>query len=747
APFGTPTAPDFYTSVSAFLYKTFVKPFSSISAYKFFLYIPAIFVILTVIVAFLIGYLFYDLKTGFMYSLFIGLNTFILSRTMGGAPDNDAPNFLFSLLVVLFSYLAYNYRRELKKLIIFSALFGLSLYFFTLQWPGWWYIFDVIIIAFSLNFLFLLFVKFYKKTQDKKVKIFDAEIKQELIYLAFILISASIFLAFNKLTIFNAIQGALWGVREMKGVGYSIWPNVYTTVAELNEGSLDDVLNSLFNKNYFSAATNMQNLGKFYSFFFISILFIGIFVLIYLSIRYPEKDYHFVLFIAIAWLGSMGYATLKGIRFNIYVVPAYALIVSIGISFLINLLNDILFRKDKEVFKYLRFLISSFVIVSLVLFPMYANASFLAANHLPMYTGGWDRSMKYIRENSAKDAIIDSWWDFGHWFKAMAERRVTFDGASQNTPMAHWMGKALLTNDYKLSVKILKMLSCGSNRAFELIDKKLNDSYESIVLLYNLLNSKRTEYRKILKERNFSEKEIDEILNYFDCENPPEKYFITSEDMVGKSGVWAHFGIWDFYRAKIWLETRNLNFNQIKNHLITKYNFSVKEASTLASEIEKVKSSKDVDRVANSWIAPWPSYFGNTFDCKLTNLTLSCPIKIGFNQNNNQLVIDSFVYNFENASGYYNAYISNTKGYSQVSLVPKRIFDGRNVYYNESGFEIGVIIMNNKIMLSDYNLVDSVFTRLFYFEETQPYFEKVYSDFAVGTGKVIVWKVNYSSIE
>ena len=81
-------------------------------------------------------------------------------------------------------------------------------------------------------------------------------------------------------------------------------------------------------------------------------------------------------------------------------------------------------------------------------------------------TDGWYNSLTKIKEESQEDAIINSWWDFGHQFITVSKRGATFDGGSQNRPMAHWIGNALLTSDEKTTVGILRMLDCDSNGAF-----------------------------------------------------------------------------------------------------------------------------------------------------------------------------------------------------------------------------------------------------------------------------------------
>ncbi len=83
---------------------------------------------------------------------------------------------------------------------------------------------------------------------------------------------------------------------------------------------------------------------------------------------------------------------------------------------------------------------------------------------------------------------------------------------------------------------------------------------------------------------------------------------IASDDMIGKSGVWAHFGSWNFEKAIVWQTMRNLKENDSVEEMKGKFNYSDEKARALYSEMQIIKNSEDVDANANSWIAPWPSY-------------------------------------------------------------------------------------------------------------------------------------------
>src|SRR3989338_7007379 len=101
------------------------------------------------------------------------------------------------------------------------------------------------------------------------------------------------------------------------------------------------------------------------------------------------------------------------------------------------------------------------------------------------------------------------------------------------------------------------MLDCGSNRAFEVIDSRFNDPKQSVMIEYELLAANSTTAVEIFDKYNFSIKQRANVSKYMYCQ-APEDYFITSQDMVGKSGVWAHFGSWDFKKSAIWVKVKNM---------------------------------------------------------------------------------------------------------------------------------------------------------------------------------------------
>ncbi|MAH02052.1 hypothetical protein CMO87_02370, partial [Candidatus Woesearchaeota archaeon] len=346
--------------------------------------------------------------------------------------------------------------------------------------------------------------------------------------------------------------------------------------------------------------------------------------------------------------------------------------------------------------------------------------------------------------------IINSWRDFGHWFKFWADRAVTFDGTSQNTPQAHWIGKTLLTDNEDLAIGILRMLDCsggtmpGGTKAFVSINEKTNDGTKTILILNEIIVKDKEEAKEYLRE-TFNEKEAEEIVSQTHCQ-PPENYFITSEDMVRKSGVWAHFGSWNFDRGLIYNTLKKKAYSndldKSVKFLQDRFDYSKEEAEKVFYEVQSITTSSQ----ANDWIAPWPGYAGTSGCSRNDDETLRCnvagiPIPLVFNLTTNEAYADS----------------------STGRLHPKLVSFPTNKgiilkAYNEStitmqnGRHIGIALIKNgesyQALAMDSDLTASMFTRMFYQEGIGlKYFKKFSDERSVFGGHIIVWKVDWEGKE
>ena len=346
----------------------------------------------------------------------------------------------------------------------------------------------------------------------------------------------------------------------------------------------------------------------------------------------------------------------------------------------------------------------------------------------------WYDTLNKIDNEASPDAIINSWWDFGHWFAYYGNRRVTFDGAGQDRHMAYWIGRSLYTNDEKHAAGILRMVDCGNNNAFWKLDSYINNTITSIDILNEIVVMNR-EKAKMYLTNYITPEQAEQVLEYSHCE-PPENYYITSGDMIGKSGAWSHFGAWNFRKSNlVFLATQDKKDEAI-SFMIEEYGYDRNKAE---DEYRKIKA---LGTGAEELISESRSYGNQITECLgVKNDTLTCPYLI-FNIKTEEGIIpdvdgDKYPLRF--------AFI-NKNGEFEVKEYNK------NLAKNLVGKDIGVVLFERdgkyytEIMHPE--LVDSMFTRLHFFEggavscfklfnhEIQPNKDK----------SIYTWKINWSCL-
>ena len=610
APLGRFVYPDTFHSYSwAYFYKFlhFFMPDLSLIRSGFFLVI--FFSALCVLLVFLIAKKIAGNIGGFFAGMIMAVNGAFLSRSLH--PDNDIWVIFFPLMITWLFVTTIDAKNTLKIAAI-SLLAGFMTGLFTLAWSGWWYIFDFLLATIGITFLYLVLINFGEIKRNPRVLSSNTAVRNIIIvgFLYFLSTLAFIVLFSGWRTFRKSFLGPLSfpSIKDPVG-GSSLWPNVLTTVAELNEGSIDGIINSIGGQFLFFIsllglilAISMTGGIRRFDFFYIigTIIFYGsyfllrrigfdlsvfgllvwimlpIFIRIGISVYKKDSSYDFKLSLLLSlWIVSTIFASIKGIRFTLLLAPAFSVAFGAALGKIYVYLSSVL-TKELKIHK----IISSVILIALLLL-MYANpirgAVSSAGADIPIINDAWYNALIAIKQNSSENAIITSWWDFGHHFKSIAERRVTFDGTTQTHPPAHWVGKLLMSQNESEAVAILRMLDCGSNKAFNTLYEANNDTHLSLKILNQIILMNKKEAEKKLKSFGFNEKQIEKILSFTHCE-PPEAYFIASEDMIGKSGVWSHFGSWNFERADIWFNAKKMSQEKAVGYMMDKFNYTKERA-------------------------------------------------------------------------------------------------------------------------------------------------------------------------
>jgi len=709
APLGNPVnIKDAHSYVLAYINKIinlFVKtPLMQTSGF-----FPIIFMALAVIPAFFIARKFAGNTGGFFAALMIAVNAAIVGRTTWGHADTDAYNIFFPLFIVWMFFESFDSKNK-KKSIILALAAGITTAIYSMTWGGWWYIFDLVLGAIAI---YLVYSLIKNKTIQKVYSENRINLLSSGIYILSSIVLTTLIYSFDVMKQF--ITGPLSFLILKSASHENLWPNVYTTVAELNSASFSSIVNSIGGTLMFLIAL------------------VGI-VLLFMKKENKESNVKFSILLVL-WIFGMIYASTKGIRFTFVLGPAFAIAFGISLGLFYQHLTEWLssgMSMNKTFAK------AILLMLFLVLFITPIKTSYSTAkNDIPIINDAWYNSLTKIKTESQPNAIINSWWDFGHHFKYIADRAVTFDGGTQNSPMAHWIGYALLTSNENESIGILRMLDCGSNNAFEELNKIINNTHTSVNILHKIVALSKDDAIIELSKYGLNGKQINQVLQYTHC-NPPEDYFITSEDMVGKAGVWAHFGSWNFERAEIW-NKKSMNKNDLIDFMKADFNYTPEKAEQIYYEVQAIKDETE----ANTWIAAWPSYVAGEASCSIDNSTLVCY---------NTLSSQTFAIKIDLAT--MNATIPTQSGdmYPYSLVYPTENGVGEIFYTTENNKDkiIPYTIMISNKGNSTFNVVmqpelaKSMFTRLFFMDgHGLEHFELFSAERDITGQNIYVWKVKW----
>ncbi len=693
---------NFHVYLSAFLFKI-IKFFNrDIALTHFVFYIPVFISTLALIVLFLLCL---SLSSsglniaGFLAVMSLGLAPMFLQRSLGGWFDTDPYVVLFSLLSVWIFYLSIRQKTPLKRVIILSVVSGIIIGLFSFTWDGWWYIFDLLILS-ALYYLLNLCI--LKKDTHKKI-----EIRLPLVSLISFILSSLVFAVIfsGQEVARHFITGPIKLFAAKDYLGAQFWPNTFLTVGELRKVGMLDIFESIGG---------------------VVVLLSALFYLLFILADKKSKDYasrQFIGFLFIFWIAVMLYVSSNAIRFSLLLAVPAAVCFGLFWEKVFDYLSRLIGRLWKMP-KIKEALIAVFVI----LFLLFAFDKALTVSETePLMNKSWWRVLNEIKIQTPKSAILNSWWDYGHWFKAIAERRVIFDGATQNTPMSYWMGRVFLTDNETEATGILRMLNSGSNKAFEELEKLGFDKSKCMSILNEIIMVKRKDAEAILTKYVSKKEDRDRVLMY--THNPNPAYFIVEPSLMPKMAAISFLGGWDFKKADIYNAFQKYKKDDFIDYLIKRQNYAKEEALKLYNNLVFLNKED-----ALAWISPKYKYHRQS---------------VNYIKDNNVLFFDNnFVVDLSNYHAYFNNMQTGKWG------IPKSIF------YLEAGALKEVALPGNDSSVSflllkdkeDYKLVvldgvlaRSMLTRMYFLkgEGLKNFTPLIKEELKDSRGRIIVYKIEW----
>jgi len=459
-----------------------------------------------------------------------------LLRTVPGWFDTDMFNLIFPILITWF-FMEAVHNDNFKIKTLFTIISSFSLFIFAIAWNGWQYIFYLIA---GYTLIYIIWAKFKGKKVKNCFKVF-------LIFLSSSFILILTFSGF--ITILKPIYGLI-DINKLIGVGkpWSPWPDLYVAVSELQVPSVNEIISDI--------GLMLLALG------FLGIILIFRFMIIkqLKSIYLYGVSKFFYLFL-IAWLVIGFLSLLKGARFIILLIPPLAISSGIAVSILLKYLEN--FIKDKKLIRAL-----SLILIFILIIPQFLVAQDSLNLLKPAVNDDLWNSAQWIKANTTIDTFIITDWSYGHFYSAIAERSVSFDGRSAyietlpirkfygdnltfngkipSTSREYWISHAFSTTNETLSAGIFRMLAYSGDYAYLTLDKYTENTTRSVEILNNILGVNRTSAQEILNRYGFNKKQVIEILDYTHPQNEKPFVVITNDRMVN-TGRWdLYFGEWDF---------------------------------------------------------------------------------------------------------------------------------------------------------------------------------------------------------
>jgi len=547
---------------------------------------------------------------GFAAALIVGLVPTYVAHTYAGFFDTDMFNFVLPLFVFWF-FTEGMLASSMRGKVGYALAAAVSILVFSAAWVGYIFYLAVLIVFVAAYLVISRYILGEKPEGEFEGKLDWLIHQRELFPLLILLIAGGVLIGvFGGFSSLAGAVGGLIGATQIQATAQTTaYPNVYVSVSELQVpefittgagniflpgqntivGGVGGLLVFIIGVLGVGAlvwkyrqpevvveeSENRPRAGKKSKFMRKKRA----------AVASEEMRHRYLLYAVLmaVWLIMSGYAVTKGSRFIptfamplglsagiftgflveylrvrftttsslalIVFVAAVAMVMPFGVSVAVKLLAGVLAAgfiysvKKPEI----RAPFMMVLVVLAAVAPSVSGAHSITTSVAPGTDDGMWNSMQWVKKNTSRDTVVMSWWDFGHLFAVAADRPVTFDGGSQNTPRAYWIGKALTTSNETLSRGILTMLSTSGDLAYETLDNYTDDSGKTAEILTATLGLPREEARAVMTGRyGLSDTEADSVLRYSHPAKPKPFVLVLSSDMLGNAPWWTYFGTWDF---------------------------------------------------------------------------------------------------------------------------------------------------------------------------------------------------------
>ncbi|MBP9854344.1 MAG: hypothetical protein KBD53_05715 [Candidatus Omnitrophica bacterium] len=626
-----------------------------------------------------------SLVSTFIGSVFFMCSPIFIKRSAFGWYDNDPYNLLFPLIILAILMYALKNLSSLIKINICIILLSVCMLGYALFWQGWMLLFIVVI---SAGILSAFSYKFLIK---------DHQTFKRLAYLFLGVMGLSVLLISLKfgwdgyLAVF---QEGFKALENFMTPQLSRWPDLYISVGELHQASLGQII---------------LITGGFIQFF---IACCGL--IISLVYGWKKKDplsLTVSLYLTIFFLVTL-YLSVGAQRFSILCLAPLSILFVVGLNGIIKWIKHLLFKYvPSKNAKLIYFLIQA-LLLFIIIIPLYTLQKSMPRLLSKIYNDTWDAALVGIRERTPENSIINAWWPPGHFIKATAHRRVTFDGATINFPQAYWLTRVYLSQSEREAIGLLRMLNFSANDAAEYL-QTLGFSVSSSVAILRTITYLDEPHARLLLATKIPQKEYVDHLLKLTHSIPDPSYLFLYNELIEKNIQLAFIGKWNFKR--------------------------IEEINQDPAQLKKVPNRKSKEYVQFLWdLAGGPFKYNTPFqELSRSNEWVLFDGNIKINLKTRNCVIDSSKF----GKG-----IPQSIFYSLDGKIVEQVFDKSTlsysvIFYEEKGKYYTVLL--------DRYLANSLIMRLYYFGDTGlQYFKNFIEESDLGKQTDIrVFKVDWEQFQ
>lgn len=485
---------------------------------------------------------------GFMGMVYLMLCPMSLKRSLVGWYDTDPYNVLFPLAAILSLFVAFGAARTARARWTGALAAGAAFALHALFWRGW-------LIPYLVIFVFLLagwLIPRSRRAADLSAGFYGALLLPVAV-IPWVVLAA----VWGPLGLQQEAAAGLEFLRGFLRPDFRPWPDVFITVGELNPMNFPRLAALLGGAVW------------------VAVIVAGLALSFVRRLRAGgSASANSVPLLVLLGISSVGLLVSIHIqRFAILAAAPLAAAVPFAWVEWRQLLTASLpriFAPQAALAIGRRFglLWAAVTLAALVLLGVRAHAEIV--RFYPIYNPGWDRMMTRLREETPNDAIVTSWWSPGHFLTSMGQRRVTFDGSSQNEPQAYWVANVFIESSERTALGILRMLDTSGNAAVDFLTERDFSLSDAVDLIKTIVPLSRQDARARLVRR-FGESEADGLLDLTHGKNsPPPAYLFTYNHMIEQILALEFIGHWNFKKAEAFGSFARQQPNEVDRRLLSR---------------------------------------------------------------------------------------------------------------------------------------------------------------------------------